>query len=596
MKYDEKEFERSAAYYKKNLGRHAKGKNVLIVLGPENEIGFYSLAPLSRALHDIGADVNARIGKKKENRILMERLWKTCSEMRGGKKNRKTRALKEFISAAEKKIKKGEFAKIFREPEIRITGGKKGLTASLGEKEIFLEYRAKWHRKFKWKELLRTSAKILKYGYALKKSERFTIGFELVPAKKDIEQPLEDYLDNYSIARAMLLAAQKKCRSASLGAATLRKSKLERMERVSDLSATISGCEYSKKSGEKVFRKYASLCRALSLHEWKYSDAVFSIVGKGYGGKHLFGAMVGYPSPNGKTRWNSPGQMMLKPWWLMQTSLDKRMPKTRLGITETVPIKEFIETCNIDYAKMRSRNEKIKKAIEESEILHVHGTKVKGGVTKLKVELKKGRKRRHVQKSDSDARSKLDRRALERSGVKAGMYANFPGGEAFLTPESVSGTAIGDVVINLDRSIPLSAENPIVVSFRKGKWKLERGPAVVKEKIRKELRDAKKLLRIYEKNRSLPKKIVNSYRKNFRMTGEFAINTNPKAKPSRYLIISEKIANMIHIALGSGFEPDRNTMYHWDFVINAPRQKLDIYGMDRHGRKKFILRKGKFAL
>jgi len=86
------------------------------------------------------------------------------------------------------------------------------------------------------------------------------------------------------------------------------------------------------------------------------------------------------------------------------------------------------------------------------------------------------------------------------------------------------------------------------------------------------------------------------YRENYRRVGEFAINTNPKAKLGNYLIENEKIAKMIHIALGSGFEPDRQTVYHWDFVVNAPRQKLDIYGLDRKGKKHWIIKKGKFAL
>ena len=35
------------------------------------------------------------------------------------------------------------------------------------------------------------------------------------------------------------------------------------------------------------------------------------------------------------------------------------------------------------------------------------------------------------------------------------------------------------------------------------------------------------------------------------------------------------------MALGLGFEPDRKTLYHWDIVVNAPRQELDIYGVDK---------------
>ncbi len=176
------------------------------------------------------------------------------------------------------------------------------------------------------------------------------------------------------------------------------------------------------------------------------------------------------------------------------------------------------------------------------------------------------------------------------------MFANYPGGEAFLTPESIDGIAIGDVVINIDRSHLLSPENPLVVGFKEGKWSIKRAPSKIKKRIEKELKDGKKLIREYEKNRALPKQVTGMYRRNYRRVGEFAINTNPKAKLGNYLIENEKIAKMIHIALGSGFEPDRQTVYHWDFVINAPRQKLDIYGVDKEGKKHWVIKKGKFAL
>ena len=52
---------------------------------------------------------------------------------------------------------------------------------------------------------------------------------------------------------------------------------------------------------------------------------------------------------------------------------------------------------------------------------------------------------------------------------------------------------------------------------------------------------------------------------------------------------------MIHIALGSGFDPDRTTEYHYDIVINAKKQKMDIYGVK--GKQEFwILKKGKFVI
>ena len=53
---------------------------------------------------------------------------------------------------------------------------------------------------------------------------------------------------------------------------------------------------------------------------------------------------------------------------------------------------------------------------------------------------------------------------------------------------------------------------------------------------------------------------------------------------------------MIHVAFGSGFEPDKATEYHMDVVIDSIRQKLDIYGVDNTGEKQWILKSGRFVL
>ena len=92
------------------------------------------------------------------------------------------------------------------------------------------------------------------------------------------------------------------------------------------------------------------------------------------------------------------------------------------------------------------------------------------------------------------------------------------------------------------------------------------------------------------------KDIIKIYKDNFWNIGEFALNTNPKAKLCDYLIVNEKIAGMIHVALGLGFEPDRKTMYHWDIVVNAPKQKLDIYGVDKNKKIHRVLKNGEFVV
>ena len=103
-----------------------------------------------------------------------------------------------------------------------------------------------------------------------------------------------------------------------------------------------------------------------------------------------------------------------------------------------------------------------------------------------------------------------------------------------------------------------------------------------------------KILLKQEKHKALPKNIIKMKKDNFNKIGEFAINTNPKARLCNYLIVNEKIAGMIHIALGSGFEDDRATVYHYDVVINAKEQKLDIYGL-KGKNKLWMMKKGKLV-
>ena len=141
----------------------------------------------------------------------------------------------------------------------------------------------------------------------------------------------------------------------------------------------------------------------------------------------------------------------------------------------------------------------------------------------------------------------------------------------------------------------LNGKNPLVVECYGDSYKIIDGPKDVIKKINKRKNDAMKLLLEAEKNKSLPKDIIGMKKRNFERVGEFAINTNPKAKLCEYLIVNEKIARMMHIALGSGFEPDRSTEYHMDIVFNAPRQKLDVYGIDKFKKKHWILKDGEFV-
>lgn len=591
-KHNLKLFNKAVKQYKKKLKIQG---DALIVLPFKGRQAFFSLAPLSKALHDLGKDVCVLVysNRSESNLPILERVWQTHERMKQGGISKEEKLLQEFIAAVEKKTKKHEFERIFKKPEIIIKARENGFVVN---DKILLQYDDSWFRKFDESKLKETCRKIAKDCYALKKNERFSISFELVPSREMLELPLEDYLDNFAIAYFLAKEAKRFCREVSLSASTAKPSKLSIPERVSELASTLAGCEYEKGIKEKPFQLFAKLSKLLKISEWKYSKAGFAIVGKGYHGKHIFGLAIGYPSPDRKTRWSSPGSMFLKPWWFEQTKLDKRKPMKRFAITETLPLEEFIQTCNINYSVLRKRDAKIKRIIEKSKLLVVEGRDVANYKTELIVELGRGSKKRLIQRSDSDVRKMIDKEVLRKYNLQAGVYDNIPGGEVFFTPESINGFAVGDVVINIDRSYTLSAKNPIVVKFTDGKWKLIKAPQVIRERIAKELRDVKKLIKTYEQKKSLPKKIIENYKRNLFAVGEFAINTNPAAKLSRYLIVNEKLANMMHIALGSGFEPDRQTLYHWDFVINVPRQKISIAAIDSEGNIHYIIKDGKFVV
>ncbi|MCD6478543.1 MAG: hypothetical protein J7L44_01505, partial [Candidatus Diapherotrites archaeon] len=478
MQHNLKLFNRAVKEYMKAF----KGlKGSALVFGPlKDKKAFFSLAPLSKALHDLDIDVCVSLYSKRSesNLPIIERIWNAYER----KQSKEGKLLHEFITYVEKKRDAKGFSNIFRRAELLI---ELKPTFFLLNKSKKLYYNAKWFRKYDERALKETCRNIIKNCYALKKRERFSVSFELVPSKKMLELPLEDYLDNFAIAYHMAKEARRFCRAVMISASTARQSKLDMPERISELATTLAGCEYEKNIKEKPFNIFRKLSRLLGLNKWRYSDASFGIAGKGYHGKHIFGLAIGYPSPDKKTRWPSPGQMFLKPWWNEQSKIDKRRPKTRLAITETLPLEEFITTCNIDYSALRRRNTRIKKIIEASDKLIVEGHATKHGCTKLVVSLGK-RKKRFVQLSGSDVRNKIDREVLKRFGILAGMYDNLPGGEVFFTPESIAGTAIGDVVINIDRSYTLS-KKPLVVKFIKGKWKLLKAPHAVEKRIRKEL-------------------------------------------------------------------------------------------------------------
>ena len=589
MKYNEKAFNSAVKDYKKQV-KNAKGKNFFIIFDISNKDAFYSIAPLSRALHDLGNDVSCTgINKKSDGLEALKDVWKTFEELEKNINNEKTNSLRDFIEEVDKKAK-GEFRKIFKKPEFILDAKENNFVGSLD-----LPFHTEWYKEYRMKELIQTAEILWRDVYALKKGERVGIGFTLIPTQNLLGHPLEDYLDSYSIIWAMTQTASKAAEPV-MNAYTFRKSMLEKSERISELRATLLGCELEKEIDEGPFKKYERLSKLLKLDRIKPIDLSFSISAKGYPGKHLFGEVIGYPSSNKKTRWQTPAQMIYKLDFYPQTKHEERDPIARVAFTETIPIDIFIETNLVDWSDIRARNQRIKEIMDRCDIIYVEGKLKEKYVTKLEVGLvKKDGSRRWVRRSDTDVREKINKTYLQMTGIKAGCMGNIPGGEAFTTPEYMKGIFVGDVVVHVDQSYQLNEKKPLVVECFGDSYKIIDSPKEIIEKINKRKNDAMKLLLEAEKNKSLPQEIIELKKKNFERVGEFAINTNPKARLCEYLIVNEKIAKMMHIALGSGFEPDRSTEYHMDIVFNAPRQKLDVYGIDKDANKHWILRDGEFV-
>ena len=587
MKYDDKAFNSAVEEYKGILEK-AKNSSFLVIFDVKNKNAFLSIAPLSRALHELSNEVNATgINSKPEALEAIKDVWKIHKELEEGKSRGKTTALKDFIQEVEKKTN-GEFEKIFKEPDYTIESKDSCFKGSFN-----LPFRNEWFREYKAKEMDETCKKIWKDVYNLKDNENASIGFVLVQKDEMLGHPLEDYLDSYAICWHMLAQCNG---AATMGAYTHKSSMREKGDRISELRATLLGCELCKDIDEEIFKKYRKLSKLLNLQRIKPIDASFFVSGKGYPGKHLFGEAIGYPTKNKKTRWQSPGQMIYKLDFYPQTAMEERDPLARVGFTDTIPLDIFIETCNIDWKEMRERNYKIKQIADKCDVIRVKGEEINGLKTDFEVGLvKEDGKHRWVRTSDTDVREKINSEYLKKTGIKAGTMANLPGGEAFTTPEYLKGTFVGDVVISIDQSYLLSEKNPLVIEANNGSYKILSGPKDIIGKFNEKKKEAWEMIMEQEKSKSAPKELIDLRKNNFGKIGEFAINTNPKAKLCDYLIVNEKIARMIHIALGSGFEPDRATDYHTDIVINSPRQKLDIYGIDKDGNEHWIIKKGEFV-
>ncbi len=585
-----KGFNEAVSYYKEEIGE-VKGKSFFITIPLDDEKGFFSIAPLSKAIHEKGGDVHVSVfGGHCPITESMVKAWKIHKAYKKGEKTKDVIAFSNFVNFVKRKTKKPHFESIFRAPDYILRVGRDGFCGSMD-----LKYKDSWIKKRKWKTLLKTSNTIWSQVYNLKAKDKVGIGFETIPADKNMEKPLEDFIDSYLITRAMAEECLKITNKVTMNSYSPRYSMLKPMERISDMKTTLLGCEICKDSKEAVFKRFKEFSKFVGTSKINNNTATFFITARGTPGRHFFGQEIGYPTKNGKSRWQSPAGIIYQPSHAPQTKFEDRVPKARVAFTETLPVEVFIKTSNIDWLEMKDRNMALAELAKKS-IKFVVKSNIKGKYkTNFEVGLvKKDGGKRTPHTSDVDTRDVIDKEYYKKTGIKAGNMGNIPGGEMFITPEYMKGTAVGDVVINVDQSYRLNKQNPFVVEATKKGYKVVRAPKKIFEAFNKKKKEAWNILKKQEK--IMPKELIDLRKKNFNSIGEFAINTNPKAEVCDYLIVNEKIANMIHIAMGSGFEDDKATDYHSDLVIDAKRQKLDIYGVDEKNNQHWVMRRGKFFI
>ncbi|RMF06171.1 hypothetical protein D6764_02825 [Candidatus Woesearchaeota archaeon] len=588
---DKEAFRESVELWKRFLSSLGKDRLLVVLPFPKGkqtrdvEGLFFEAACLSRACSETGVDLFLYGSSRGMNDCFVKNLVSVWNGRKSGSKE-----VDEFVNLASHLMKGKDklfFRSMFEPAEVvNLAESVKGLEE---KKTSFW-----WKKRIKniGAKLEQVCDAVWKNSFNPKKRERLQVRFELVPEEEGLV--FEDYLDNFIIAWFMIFAAAKKGCDVSFKAHTMRKNAEEFPEKSAELANTLAGCHLSMWKREKVFSAYRKMSSVLNL-QFEVAEAVFGISGNGFYGRHVFGEAIGYPVKCGKSgkcsKWTSPGQIIFKFPWLANSAKEERPPLSRIGFTQTVPVEEFVASNDIDWKEMRMENRKIELAMKKCDVIEVRSGK--GSNFRVCIRKPDG-SLRGIKRSDADARFVVNPELMKKEGKAYGMMANIPGGECFVTPEWVEGRIVGDVVVSIDRSYVLSWKRPLVIEASKKGYEIKKGPKDVVSAIEKHRNNAwQSLLR---KRTVLSKQEFELMKANFAKIGEFAVNTNQKAPLSRYLIVSEKIAGMIHVALGAGYDADRATTYHYDVVINAKRQKLDIFGSDSKGRRVWIMRGGRLVV
>jgi hypothetical protein len=420
---------------------------------------------------------------------------------------------------------------------------------------------------------------IIRTGFNLPRGGDTLLILPNIPPESHRKKPKEEYLQAYIQAFKYEEIAYKKGRIASILTLNTKEHPNEVADEIWSTTQAFWGIELSKKVPQDPFKRYRMFSGESGfIYRAQIPHAILIFKGEGYLGKDIFGEIIGYPTPNLETKWTSAFQLISKFDWYPQKKHDDRDPLVRVGLQEILPISTFLRVNGIDYKKMRKRNAIIKEALNKAEKIEVLGKPINGnGVfTKLTVSLG----RRELRTSDAEA-------------IWPGMFANFPGGEVYFTPSTIDGTFVVDETINIDQSYIL--ESPLFIKIENGRYTEITGNQQLLNIISNEKEKAKQRIIHLEEKQSLPSETLQLYEDNFDRIGEVGIGTNSNAQlPSNYLIEAEKADRTMHLALGSGYESDRATVYHWDAVAGN-KQKLTVTAFTSDGKETPILIDGEWS-
>lgn len=165
-----------------------------------------------------------------------------------------------------------------------------------------------------------------------------------------------------------------------------------------------------------------------------------------------------------------------------------------------------------------------------------------------------------------------DRLAYVDNGLfcKAGEGGNLPAGETYISPvnESCHGLIVFDGSLALMNGTTIASEN-VKVYVEKGYVSKIEGGTEAKLLLETIVEGEKSALQ-FAKDGKLTSDDGAIYKRNSRHIGELGIGLNPSAKIIGNMLLDEKAYNTCHIAIGSNYDDDANSLIHLDCVCKNP--------------------------